>query len=461
MSNTIIPIELGGTGASTAADAINNLLPPQEGKAGKVLSSDGDSVFWTDVATTMISVEQSTGSSLQATMSQKAITDALNAKADASDPRLVNGQIAYEWGNHALAGYAKADARYLVGDGLQADSENRIAVKFGTTAGTVAEGNDPRIVNAVPNHRTICAGKGLLGGGDLTEDRVLAVDFGTGACTVAEGNDPRILNGQQAFDWGDHRDQGYVTLADLGALGGCGYAPGDGLSIGGGGGGNGGGGAGAAGGGPTISVNFGTGPGEVAAGNDPRLEQGAEAWGWGDHNSMGYAKVEDVEDIVRGSYKPGAGINIAGDGTISVNFGTTEGTVVEGNDYRLQNAVPNTTTINGYPLTGDIVLTPGDVGACEAEHTHTAAEIDGLGTMAYSDLFISRYEPDPDMGGERSIWLMVVDVDPEDDDYLNGSTDPEPPVDPDPDPDPDPQPDPDPDPDPDPQPDPDPDPSGP
>ncbi|AWW31824.1 hypothetical protein DN752_17740 [Echinicola strongylocentroti] len=40
-------------------------------------------------------------------------------------------------------------------------------------------------------------------------------DFGTAAGTVAQGNDSRILNGQTAFGWGNHALAGYLTSADL------------------------------------------------------------------------------------------------------------------------------------------------------------------------------------------------------------------------------------------------------
>lgn len=46
----------------------------------------------------------------------------------------------------------------------------------GTTAGTVAAGDDSRIVNAVQTSRTLTAGTGLTGGGDLTANRSLALN---------------------------------------------------------------------------------------------------------------------------------------------------------------------------------------------------------------------------------------------------------------------------------------------
>lgn len=52
----------------------------------------------------------------------------------------------------------------------------------GTTAGTVAAGNDSRIVGALQSTRQILSGAGLTGGGDLSADRTLAL--GTTAVTA-------------------------------------------------------------------------------------------------------------------------------------------------------------------------------------------------------------------------------------------------------------------------------------
>lgn len=47
-------------------------------------------------------------------------------------------------------------------------------------------------IGAVPEGREITAGAGLTGGGALDEDRELAVDFGTSSGTVCEGDDGRL-----------------------------------------------------------------------------------------------------------------------------------------------------------------------------------------------------------------------------------------------------------------------------
>lgn len=52
-------------------------------------------------------------------------------------------------------------------------------LSVGTSSGTVAAGNDSRIVAAVPNTRTISTTAPLTGGGDLTADRTLAISPAT------------------------------------------------------------------------------------------------------------------------------------------------------------------------------------------------------------------------------------------------------------------------------------------
>lgn len=56
---------------------------------------------------------------------------------------------------------------------------NSATRNIGTISGTVAAGDDSRIINAVPNSRTITAGAGLVGGGNLSSDR--SISLGTPA----------------------------------------------------------------------------------------------------------------------------------------------------------------------------------------------------------------------------------------------------------------------------------------
>ena len=61
----------------------------------------------------------------------------------------------------------KATARNNLGLG------NSAILNVGTVAGSIAAGDDSRIINAVPNSRNIVAGAGLGGGGSFSSDRSL------------------------------------------------------------------------------------------------------------------------------------------------------------------------------------------------------------------------------------------------------------------------------------------------
>lgn len=97
------------------------------------------------------------------------------------------------------SGDAKANSNLsvLAGAGLTGGgtlTQNRtLSVQFGTTAGTVMEGNDSRIAGAVPQTRQIIAGAGLTGGGDLSANRTLAVNFATTAQAQALTDDTTII----------------------------------------------------------------------------------------------------------------------------------------------------------------------------------------------------------------------------------------------------------------------------
>lgn len=70
----------------------------------------------------------------------------------------------------------------------------------GTGSTQVAAGNDSRITGAVPNTRSVTAGTGLSGGGDLTANRTLSVQYGTTAGTAARGNDTRLSDTRTPTD---------------------------------------------------------------------------------------------------------------------------------------------------------------------------------------------------------------------------------------------------------------------
>ena len=69
----------------------------------------------------------------------------------------------------------------------------RAGAETAQTAAEAARDEAQAIVGpTVPPTRTITAGTGLSGGGDLSADRTLAVNYGTAAGTVCQGNDERL-----------------------------------------------------------------------------------------------------------------------------------------------------------------------------------------------------------------------------------------------------------------------------
>jgi len=63
-----------------------------------------------------------------------------------------------------------------------------------TTNNVTSTSHTHAVSGLVPSTREIEAGTGLTGGGDLSVDRTLSVNFGTTAGTVCQGNDSRLSN---------------------------------------------------------------------------------------------------------------------------------------------------------------------------------------------------------------------------------------------------------------------------
>jgi hypothetical protein len=72
------------------------------------------------------------------------------------------------------------------------------------------------LATGVQPTRLISTGTGLTGGGDLSADRTISVQFGTIAGTVAEGNDSRIVGAAQASSLGT---AAYAAVGDFDASG--------------------------------------------------------------------------------------------------------------------------------------------------------------------------------------------------------------------------------------------------
>lgn len=80
----------------------------------------------------------------------------------------------------------------------------------GDLAGTAAAPTVPGLAAKAAATTAITAGVGLIGGGDLSADRTLAANFGTTAGTIAQGDDTRIAGAEQIANKGVAN--GYATL---------------------------------------------------------------------------------------------------------------------------------------------------------------------------------------------------------------------------------------------------------
>lgn len=80
----------------------------------------------------------------------------------------------------------------------------------GDLSGTAAAPTVPGLATKANTSTTITAGTGLTGGGDLSTNRTISASFGTTAGTIAQGNDSRITGAEQTTNKG--AASGYASL---------------------------------------------------------------------------------------------------------------------------------------------------------------------------------------------------------------------------------------------------------
>jgi uncharacterized metal-binding protein len=263
--------------------------------------------------------------------------------AEGNDTRINNGQTAYNWGNHASAGYLTS---------LPAHTHNyENPLTFASTgSATVSRTGDTITIGATDTNTTYSAGSGLT-----LSSTTFSVNYGTSAGTAAQGNDSRINNGQTAYGWGNHASAGYLTSlpahnhdssydnylnwnlktegvqresittnkaldlrggtnvtlsyaspgivtinATPGGGGGETYTAGTGLTLT----------------GTEFSVDYGTAAGTAAQGNDSRINNGQTAYGWGNHSTQGYLTSLPAHNH-DGSYEKPLTFNSSGSASVS------------------------------------------------------------------------------------------------------------------------------------------------
>jgi hypothetical protein len=134
--------------------------------------------------------------------------------AQGDDSRITGAEQATNKG--AVNGYASLDgggkvpsAQLPVATDATASTKGIIQLA-GDLAGTAAAPTVPALTGKAAATTTISAGAGLTGGGDLSTNRTLAVNFGAAAGTVAQGNDSRIVGAEQTSNKG--AINGYASL---------------------------------------------------------------------------------------------------------------------------------------------------------------------------------------------------------------------------------------------------------
>lgn len=100
-------------------------------------------------------------------------------------------------------------------DAVTPDAIGAYRAEYGNTLNTYITDALVRILGletyAVLNSRQVIAGTGLSGGGDLSANRTFNVSYGASASTAAQGNDSRIVNAQQYL--------GFLSVKSYGAVG--------------------------------------------------------------------------------------------------------------------------------------------------------------------------------------------------------------------------------------------------
>lgn len=167
----------------------------------------GDEGTWGNILNDYLQVAHNTDGTLKAgAVSSGALQDSSVTSAKLSVTGGSDGQVLTK-NSAASGGFAWTSA---AGSPDATATTKGLVQLAGDLSGTAAAPTVPGLAGKANATTTILAGTGLTGGGDLSANRTIAAAFGSTAGTIAEGNDSRIVGAEQTANKG--AINGYASL---------------------------------------------------------------------------------------------------------------------------------------------------------------------------------------------------------------------------------------------------------
>ena len=209
LDNKDVYLAVPGKAAEAAASAVSaaSSATAAEGSAATATTKASDASASAATATTKAE-DAAASASTASTKADEAAASAGAAASSASDAETSAATATTKSGEAAVsAGEAATSASTATTKATEASTSADNAASSASAAsvsataaqtaqaGAEAARDEAQAIvggNVVPETRTITAGTGLTGGGDLSANRTLAVNYGTAAGTACQGNDARL-----------------------------------------------------------------------------------------------------------------------------------------------------------------------------------------------------------------------------------------------------------------------------